>query len=315
MPHPADIARKVLEIESQAILDLIPRVDASFTGAVELILCNTHRLVVTGMGKSGIIARKIAATFSSTGTPAVFLHPAEAIHGDLGMVSKGDLVLALSNSGETEELIRLIPYLQENQIPYIAFTGKITSTLAQYAQLVIDVSVEKEACPLQLAPTASTTASLAMGDALAMAVMEMKGFQPENFAGLHPGGNLGRRLLTRVHQVMRTQDLPVLLPDAEAPLVIHRISAGRLGLVVVEESGLIQGIVTDGDVRRAMEKHLGDFFSFKAADLMTASPLVISPEARLVEAELIMRERKVTSLLVAEGQHLQGVIQIYDLSL
>jgi arabinose-5-phosphate isomerase len=316
MSEPSVIARQVFEIESAAIAALAHRLDARFEQAVALMYRCAGRLVVTGMGKSGLIARKIAATLSSTGSPAMFLHPAEAIHGDLGMVMAGDVVLALSNSGETDEIIRLIPFLEAHQIPLLALVGRLPSTLSAHAAVTLDVSVEKEACPLQLAPTASAVAALAMGDALAMALMDKKSFQPEQFAAFHPGGALGKRLVTRVKQVMRTHDLPVLSGAASAVEVIHAISAGRLGLVVVESGQEIAGIVTDGDVRRAMVSRQAEFFSLQAADLMSPNPVIISPELRLHEAELTMRARKITSLLVAgEDKRLAGVIQIYDLSI
>ena len=299
-----DTARKVFETEGNAVLQLGNKLTEDFPAAVEAIMNCSGRVVVSGMGKSGIIARKIVATFSSTGTPSIFLHPSEAIHGDLGMITSQDVFVALSKSGETDELLRLIPYIRAQGVPLICLVGKPASTLAR-----------RGACPLQLAPTASTTATLAMGDALAMTLMELRNFQPEHFAHLHPGGSLGRRLITTVRQLMRTQELPVLSPDDSIKQVIHSISAGRLGLVVIRQEGNILGIITDGDVRRAMERMEEQFFSLNASDLLIPNPVCISPETKAVEAEALMRQKKITSLLVTQEGKLQGVIQIYDLGL
>ncbi|MDX1907112.1 MAG: KpsF/GutQ family sugar-phosphate isomerase [Bacteroidia bacterium] len=311
----SEIARDVLETEAQALQTLADRISPDFDRAVTLLDTCRGRILVTGMGKSGLIGRKIAATFSSTGAPAAFVHPAEALHGDLGMITAQDLVLSLSRSGETEELLRMVPYFQQLGLPHITLTGRPGSTLSRTADISLDVSVTREACPLQLAPTASTTATLAMGDALAVALMELRGFQPQAFATLHPGGNLGRRLLTHVGACMRTHDLPTLAPETPIHEVIHTISAGRLGLAVVTAGGDIAGIITDGDVRRAMERLHASFFQLQAADLMTPHPVCISPETRLPEAAGIMQQRKINSLLVSRHNRLLGVIQIYDLAI
>ncbi|TAE60294.1 MAG: KpsF/GutQ family sugar-phosphate isomerase [Bacteroidetes bacterium] len=310
-----DLARQVFETESHAISRLSDLLTEEFDRAVECMLACKGRVVLSGVGKSGLIARKIAATLTSTGTPAFFLHPSEALHGDLGLLSPDDVFLSLSSSGETDELLRMSPYIQQLGVPHICIVGNVHSTLARHAQVVLDASVEAEACPLQLAPTASSTAALAMGDALAMTLMQLKGFRSEDFATFHPAGSLGRRLLMQVSQVMRTQDLPTLAPDTPVQQVIHCISAGRLGLAVVTVQGHITGIVTDGDVRRAMERRQEQFFTLLAADLMTPQPVCVAPELRLRDAEILMNQRKITSLLVAEAGKLTGILQIYDLGI
>jgi arabinose-5-phosphate isomerase len=309
------IAREVLQTESRAVQALCDRLDSDFIQAVAALQQCKGRAVISGMGKSGLIGRKIAATFSSTGTPSMYLHPAEALHGDLGMLTAQDVLLSISNSGETDELLRMIPQVRALGVPHLSMVGKLQSTLARHADFVLDVSVEKEADPLQLAPTASTTAALAMGDALAVALMRQRNFQPEQFASLHPGGSLGRRLLTRVSQLMRTKNLPRLAPGAPIKEVIHQISSARLGLVVIEEEKQILGVITDGDVRRAMERAENEFFSLQASDLMTPDPIQISPHAKATEAEKLMQEKKITALLVSEKGQLKGIIQIYDLVL
>ena len=283
--------------------------------AVELILSCRGKLIVTGMGKSGHIARKIAATLASTGTPSFFLHPAEAFHGDLGMISPEDVVLALSYSGETDEILKIVPFIHTNGNPLISMTGNAQSSLARNSDAHLDIMVRKEACILHLAPTSSTTAQLAMGDALAATLMHMRGFTAMDFARLHPGGSLGRRLLMTVGNVMRSADLPVVAPDCSAKDMIHTVSKGGLGLIVICDEGRIEGIVTDGDIRRAMESRQAEFFNIRAMDIATRNPKCISPEAKLIEAEKKMTQHKVNSLLVAEEGKLLGVIQIYDIKL
>ena len=307
-------ARDVLTIEADTITRLIHQLDEGFEQAVRTVIQSTGKVIVSGMGKSGIIGKKVAATLASTGTPSFFMHPGEAYHGDLGMIAPHDVVLAISYSGETDELLRLIPFLKDNENQVIAMTGNARSTLARYAHLHLDVSVEREACPFNLTPTSSAIAALAMGDALAVAVMKEKDFRPENFARLHPGGSLGRRLLTRVEEVMQRDQLPTIKPSTDVKEIIHRISNHRLGLaIVLDAEQRISGIITDGDIRRAMESNEQSFFALTAADFPTKAPKTISPDVRLAEAERLMNQYKINTLLVAEGDQLRGVVQIYDI--
>ena len=283
---------------------------------VPFILACSGKCIVTGMGKSGLVGRKIAATLASTGTPSFFLHPGEAFHGDLGMISKDDVVLALSYSGETDEILKIVPFIHSNGNKLVSMTGNPESALAKNSDIHLDVSVEQEACILHLAPTTSTTAQIAMGDALAVSLMQMRGFTSVDFARLHPGGSLGRRLLMTVGNVMRSHDLPVVAPDCSATDMIHAISKGGLGLIIICDGERIEGIVTDGDVRRAMERRRAEFFNIKAADIATPNPKTISADKKLIEAEKMMTRNKVTSLLVTDDAgKLQGVIQIYDIKL
>lgn len=314
--HILELARRAIRTERESLANLEQSLGDSFAEAVQRILSSEGKCIVTGMGKSGLVGRKIAATLASTGTPSFFLHPGEAFHGDLGMISKEDVVLALSYSGETDEVLKIVPFIQTNGNTLIAMTGNEDSTLARHADIHLNVHVESEACILQLAPTSSTTAQLAMGDALAVALMELRGFSSVDFARLHPGGSLGRRLLMTVGQAMRDHDLPIVTPDCSAVEMIHAISKGGLGLIVLMDAGTIRGIVTDGDVRRAMERLKEQFFSIRAMDIATTHPKTIRPEAKLIEAERQMARHKVTSLLVVdEAESLQGVIQIYDIKL
>ena len=302
--------------EADAIRNLSNLLTDDFDQAVEAILVCTGKVVVTGMGKSGIIGKKIAATLASTGTPAFFLHPGEAYHGDLGMISKNDVVLAIANSGQTDEILKLIPFLQYNKNVVIAMTGNPESTLAKHAHYHLNIAVAHEACPLDLAPTSSTTTTLVMGDALAIALINERNFKAEDYAVFHPGGSLGRRLLMTVGNVMRSHDLPVVAPDCSATDMIHAISKGGLGLIIICDGERIEGIVTDGDVRRAMERRRAEFFNIKAADIATPNPKTISADKKLIEAEKMMTRNKVTSLLVTDDAgKLQGVIQIYDIKL
>ncbi|MBR5205820.1 MAG: KpsF/GutQ family sugar-phosphate isomerase [Alistipes sp.] len=309
-------ARNTIHAEAEALATLEHSLGEEFLRAVDIILNCRGKLIVTGMGKSGHIACKIAATLASTGTPSFFLHPAEAFHGDLGMISKEDVVLALSYSGETDEILKIIPFVHENGNKLIAMTGKSHSSLARNADVHLDIMVREEACILRLAPTSSTTAQLAMGDALATALMRARNFTAMDFARLHPGGSLGRRLLMTVGHVMRKEDLPVVTPECTATEMIHRISKGGLGLIVICDGDEILGIVTDGDVRRAMERYRAEFFNIKAMDIATRSPKCIAASQKLIEAEKLMTEKKINSLLVtsAEGK-LEGVIQLYDIKL
>lgn len=309
-------ARNTVHAEAQALAALENSLGEEFLRAVDIILNCRGKLIVTGMGKSGHIACKIAATLASTGTPSFFLHPAEAFHGDLGMISKEDVVLALSYSGETDEILKIIPFVHENGNRLIAMTGKPQSSLARNADVHLDIMVREEACILRLAPTSSTTAQLAMGDALATALMRAREFTAMDFARLHPGGSLGRRLLMTVGHVMRKEDLPVVAPDCTATEMIHRISKGGLGLIVICDGEEILGIVTDGDVRRAMERYRAEFFNIKAMDIATRSPKCIAASQKLIEAEKLMTEKKINSLLVTTAQgRLEGIIQLYDIKL
>jgi arabinose-5-phosphate isomerase len=311
---PLALARKVLQTEADAILALIPRLDDTFQQALTLLYDCAGRIVVTGMGKSGIIARKIAATFTSTGTPAIFLHAAEAVHGDLGVVQTGDAVVALSYSGETDELIRLIESIRRIGATLIALTGEPRSTLGQAADVTISCAVATEACPMNLAPTASTTATLALGDALAMALASRKGFGAEHFAHLHPGGRLGRRLM-RAEAVMHGGDaLPRVHGDTSMPDVIHEMSSKRLGMTcVVDGAGRLMGVVTDGDLRRHMKPGT-NLLDKKAADVMTPRPITIVRQMLAVEALRLMEQRKITSVVVVDPAGVaEGVVHLHDL--
>jgi arabinose-5-phosphate isomerase len=309
-------AVRVLSVEAKAVEELIGRLDDNFARAVELLLGARGKVVVTGMGKSGLIGRKIAATMASTGTPSFFLHPAEGIHGDIGMVNAGDVVIALSNSGETEEVVRLLPVFKRMGLPVIALTGKPGSTLARQADASIDVGVREEACPLGLAPTSSTTATLAMGDALAVALFEEKGFSADDFALLHPGGALGRRLLT-VGELMHTGDDVPLVPGG-MPLkdALYTISDKRMGVVgVLDDAGTLAGVITDGDVRRAMARGV-DVYRAKAADIMTAGPKRVLSGELAAAALRKMETFSITSLFVFDAQEparLAGIVHVHDL--
>ena len=308
------IARKVLQTEAAAVLALIDRLDERFARAVTLIRGCKGRVILTGMGKSGIVCRKIAATLASTGTPAFFLHPAEAVHGDLGVIQSDDVVIAMSYSGETEELTRVVENLKRIGAPLIALTGDVRSTLAQSADVALDCSVSKEACPMNLVPTASTTAALAMGDALAMTVLVEKGFKPEDFATLHPAGKLGKRLM-RVEQVMHGGDaLPVVQLHTAMRDVIYEMSRKGLGMTsVVEKDGRLAGIITDGDLRRKMAgtPHI---LELTARDVMTANPIAIAHTTLAVEALALMEQRKITSIVVINAdRRVEGVVHLHDL--
>lgn len=309
-----DLARRVLETEAAAVRALAARIDAVFASAVALLRDCRGRVILTGMGKSGIICRKIAATLSSTGTPAFFVHPAEAVHGDLGMITADDVVIALSYSGETEELTRLLETLARIGTPLIAMTGDSTSTLAQAADVVLDCRVSEEACPMNLVPTASTTAALAMGDALAMTLLVEKGFRPEDFANLHPGGRLGKRLM-RVEQLMHGgEDTPVVPRSAPMPQAIYEMSRKGLGMTcVVDDEGLLAGIITDGDLRRKMAA-TPDILSLTAGDVMTPGPITVTAATLAAEALRILEQRKITALAVVDAaRRVLGVVHLHDL--
>lgn len=303
-----EVARRVLGIEARALDAVAQRVGAQFGEAVEAILATGGRTVICGMGKSGIVGRKVAATLSSTGTPSFFMHPGEAYHGDLGMVTPQDVFVSISYSGETDEVVKLLSFLKSNGNYLLAITGRPGSTLARAADCHLDVSVAQEACPLQLAPTASTTATLAMGDALAVALMEARGFRPENFARFHPGGSLGRKLLARVEDEMVSDGLPLVGPAASVLDVLHVMTAGRLGLAVVETDEA-PGVITDGDIRRAIERHEGRVFEVRAADIMTRSPCVVAVGTRVEDALRLAERRRVSALLVVDQGRLVGIFK------
>lgn len=308
-----EIARRVLAIEADAVAALALRLNGSFARAVEMMLTATGKVVVTGMGKSGIICQKIASTLSSTGTPALFLHPAEGTHGDLGMIMRNDVLLAVSNSGETEELIKIIPVVKRLGLKMIAMTGAQDSTLARAGDIALDVGVREEACPLGLAPTASTTATLAMGDALAVALLERRGFKPEDFALLHPAGSLGRRL-RRVEELMHAgPELPRVACGTSMRVAILVMTAKRLGLTGVFDGDRLVGVVTDGDLRRALERG-DDLFSKSVDEVMTLNPKAIAG-AEVAEAALkMMEEATITSLFVSDaGGVVVGIIHMHDL--
>lgn len=309
-----ELARHVLTTEAEAILRLRDRLDGAFLQAVELITACQGRVVWTGMGKSGVICRKLAATMASTGTPALFLHPAEAIHGDLGMVTEQDLVIALSNSGETEEIVRLVELLKRLAVKLIGISSNPQSTLARHADVHLCLWVDREACPHNLAPTASTTAALALGDALAMAVSVRKGFSPEDFARLHPGGRLGKRLLTAGELMHRGEQVPKVTPSTLMKDVIYEMSRKGLGITTVQdEEGRLLGVITDGDLRRLMERHPNPL-SLTAGEAMHAGGVTIPPEHLATEALRLLETRRITSLIVTdEDRHVLGVLHLHDL--
>ena len=309
------LARETFDIEAAALNALAARVDARFAQAVQMALSIRGRVVVMGMGKSGHVGRKIAATLASTGTPAFFVHPGEASHGDLGMVTEHDMVLAISNSGESGELTAILPVLKRLGVPLLALTGGLDSTLARHADLVLDCSVGREACPLNLAPTASTTAQLATGDALAVALLDARGFRPEDFARSHPGGALGRKLLTHVSDVMRSgSDVPRVAPEASFSELMREMSAKGLGAsAIVDPAGQILGIFTDGDLRRRIEAG-ADLRAASAAEVMHSAPRRIAPDALAVDAAELMEAHGITSVLVVDAAGaLVGVVHIGDL--
>jgi arabinose-5-phosphate isomerase len=311
-----DLARRVLSIEADAVRALVARVDERFLVAVELILHRKGRVLVSGIGKSGHIARKIAATLSSTGTPAYFVHPAEASHGDVGMIESGDVFIALSNSGESEELVGILPAVKRRGAKLIALTGRPDSTLARQADALLDAGVAQEACPLNLAPTASTTAALALGDALAVALLDARGFSAEDFHRSHPGGTLGRRLLSHVADVMRRgEEVPAIPAEASLKQAIVEMSRGRLGMTaVVDEARRVKGIFTDGDLRRVLEKATTDVHATRIVDVMTPAPRTIGPEALAAEAVRLMELHKINSMLVVdEHGTLIGALNMHDL--
>lgn len=302
-----------LRDEAEAILQLIPQLDENFERAVEMMYNCRGKVIVTGVGKSGNVGAKIAATLSSTGTPAFFINPLDVYHGDLGVMTPEDVVLALSNSGQTDELLRFLPMVLQMKVPVVSMSGNPNSLLAKYSDAHIRVSVEKEACPLNLAPTSSTTAALAMGDALAIALMQVRGFESKDFAQFHPGGELGKRLLTTAADVMRKDDLPIIPKEMHLGEAIIHVSKGKLGLGVALDNEKVVGLITDGDIRRAMEKWQAEFFNRTVDDIMTRTPKSVSPDAKLSHILRIMNEHKIHTVLVEdEEQRLLGIVDHYS---
>ena len=308
-----DYAIQCFKDEAAAVLGLIEKLDEKFEQAVELMYDCKGKIIVTGVGKSGHIGAKIAATLSSTGTPSFFINPLDVFHGDLGVMTSDDVVLAISNSGQTDELLRFIPMVLHMHIPIIGMSGHPDSLLAKYSTCHLNVGVEKEACPLNLAPTSSTMAQLAMGDALAIALIEKRNFQPRDFAQFHPGGELGKRLLTTAQDVMFKEDLPVLPPEMHLGEAIILVSKGKLGLGIAMVDGKIEGLITDGDIRRAMEKWQAKFFDRTVSDIMTRTPKTVKADTKITEIQRIMNKYKVHSVLVVDGDnHLLGVVDHYS---
>ena len=311
-----DVARNVLKIEGDAVLALAGRLDHNFEKAVDLIYASKGRVVITGMGKSGLVGKKIAATLASTGTPSFFLHPAEASHGDLGMVTAEDVIVAISNSGETDEIVALIPFLKRFNVSLVTLVGNPCSTLAKSADVNLDISVAQEACTLGIVPTASTTAALAMGDALAVALLTKRGFREEDFAFFHPRGSLGRKLFIRVRDLMHSGDsLPVSAPEASLTEAVMEISSKRLGTTaIVDRDRKILGVITDGDVRRGIEKWGKAFFDMQAGDVMTKNPKTVSGEELAAKALGVMEKHSITSLVVTDGEgRIAGIVHLHDI--
>ncbi|EKM1507897.1 KpsF/GutQ family sugar-phosphate isomerase [Campylobacter jejuni] len=306
-----EIAKEVFEKEAQAILDLAKNLDENFNQAINLMLNTKGRCIVSGMGKSGHIGAKIAATLASTGTPSFFIHPGEALHGDLGMLTSEDVLIAISNSGETEEILKIIPAIKKREIPLIVMCGKKNSTLVKQGDIFLNIAVEKEACPLQLAPMSSTTATLVMGDALAAALMKVRNFKPDDFALFHPGGSLGRKLLTKVKDLMVSSNLPIVHPDTEFNDLVDVMTSGKLGLCVVLENEKLVGIITDGDLRRALKASDKPRFDFKAKEIMSINPKVVDADAMASEAEGIMLKHKIKEIIVGKEEKVVGIIQLY----
>ncbi len=309
MASSIDIAREVIQTEIEGLDYMARRLGSEFEVAINAIINTKGRTIICGMGKSGIIGKKIAASFASTGTPSFFMHPGEAFHGDLGMVKPEDVFIAISNSGETDEVLKLLPFLRDNDNFVIAITGKENSTLASNSHCHLDIAVPKEACPLQLAPTSSTTATLVMGDALTVALMDVRAFKPENFARFHPGGSLGRRLLSKVRDEMFSDNLPSVASDTDFTSIIHKISSSHLGLTLVNLNCDSFAIITDGDLRRAMELKGRDAFDLVAKDIASLNPASISPGANVHEAYELMDKKGITSLIVLESNHIIGIFK------
>jgi len=310
------IAEEVFEIESKEIANLSTLLTIDFENAVKSIINSKGKLIISGMGKSGIVGKKIAATLASTGTPSFFLHPGEAYHGDLGMVEKEDIVLLISNSGETDEVLKIIPFLKHQKNTTISMSGNPDSSLAKNTDFHLNIFVNVEACPLQLAPTSSTTSTMVMGDALAVALMKLRDFKDVNFARFHPGGSLGKRLLQNVGNVMKKDSLPLIAPDESIKKVINILSSGKCGIAVVVNGNAIIGVISDGDIRRAMESNESNFFKLKALDIMTKEPHTVLENTKLKIAGDLMFSKKINSLIVKNDKgSLVGIIQSYDLGL
>ncbi|MCH5178066.1 MAG: KpsF/GutQ family sugar-phosphate isomerase [Prevotellaceae bacterium] len=308
-----ETAIKCLRDEAQALLDLIPKLNTDFDRAIDLILACKGKVIITGVGKSGHIGAKIAATLSSTGTPSFYVNPLDLYHGDLGVISDDDVVIAISNSGYTDELLRIVPSLNERQIPIIGMSGNPDSLLAQNSFAHLNIAVEREADPLNLAPTSSTTATLAMGDAIACCLVKARGFRETDFAQFHPGGMLGKRLLTKASDVMHTQELPIVSLTTPLPEAVTIISQGRLGICIAIDNEQICGIITDGDIRRAMQHSKAEFFSLKVEDIMTRAPKIVPPTMKIAEIDRILNNNKIHCVLVAdENNHLLGVVDSFS---
>jgi arabinose-5-phosphate isomerase len=308
-----EIAKRVFDIEIESLRYVADAIDDEFSKVVQAILNASGKLIVIGIGKSGIIGKKIAATFASTGTPSFFLHPGEAFHGDLGMVGANDMVILISYSGETDEVLKLIPFLTWNKNTIIGITGNPNSTVAKNSHYHLNINIKNEACPLALAPTSSTTAALVMGDALAVALMESRQFQQEDFARFHPGGSLGRKLLIRVKDLMRTDNLPFINENSSFTELLLRMSEGRLGMVIVGDAGHVKGIITDGDLRRALLRN-PDTSKLVITQMMTATPVFIEEDEFINQAEQVMMDKKITTVLVgsATNRDITGIYQIYN---
>jgi len=309
-----DVGRRVLDIEARAVQALVQRLDGGFSQAVDLLYHCKGKVVVSGMGKSGLIGQKIAATMASTGTPSFFLHPAEGLHGDLGMLARRDVLIAISNSGETQEILQLLPFMDRMAIPVVAIVGRMGSALAKNSAVALDVSVAEEACPMGLAPTASTTATLAMGDALAVALLEKRGFKEHDFAQFHPGGTLGRRLLVKVRDVMHVgEELPQVQETVSASVALLEMSAKKLGMTtVVDRAGTLLGVITDGDLRRMLEKNI-HIDKIKADDIMSKSAKTIGPDEMAVDALDVLRKNEISQLVVTDAGKYLGIIHLHDL--
>lgn len=308
-----EIGIQAIKDEAEALLDLIPKMDEEFDKAVELMIGCKGKVIVTGVGKSGHIGAKIAATLASTGTPSFYINPLDVYHGDLGVMTPDDVVIAISNSGQTDELLRFIPMVLHTNIPIIGMSGNPQSLLAKYSTCHLNVGVKKEACPLNLAPTSSTTAALAMGDALAIALMQRRNFQPQDFAHFHPGGELGKRLLTTAQDVMRSDNLPTLSPNTSLGEAIMMVSEGKLGLGVALVDGKIAGLITDGDIRRAIERWKAELFNHVVSDIMTRTPKTVAPDTKITEIQRVMQKYKIHSVLVVnEENELLGVVDHYS---
>ncbi|TBR81294.1 KpsF/GutQ family sugar-phosphate isomerase [Campylobacter novaezeelandiae] len=311
MLNSIEIAKEVFKTEAEAIRHLSKNLDDNFTKAIVLILNTKGRCVVSGMGKSGHIGAKIAATLASTGTPSFFIHPGEALHGDLGMLTCDDVLIAISNSGETEELLKIVPVIKRRKIPLIVMSGNLKSTLAKQGDICLNISITKEACPLNLAPMSSTTATLVMGDALAAALMKARNFKPDDFALFHPGGSLGRKLLTKVKDLMVSENLPIVHPETEFNDLVNVMTSGKLGLCIVLEDEKLVGIITDGDLRRALKASDKPRFDFRAKEIMSTNPKLVDADAMASEAEEIMLKYKIKEIIVGKKEKVVGIIQLY----